>query len=148
MTEAADAALWAAYLRTVYEAHTPFGRIAIRVGQRAPLLDQLLGRTGDRAWCFLTAWNPRSEPLSAGENAERNAELRRALDAEGYRVLADARGLPAAPSWQPEASFLVLGIERDAAIRLARRFGQNAVVWGRLGAPAELVDCRERGDAR
>jgi hypothetical protein len=43
--------------------------------------------------------------------------------------------------WAPEPSLLVLGLPRAEAVELARRFGQEAIVAGRRGAPAELVYC-------
>ena len=45
------------------------------------------------------------------------------------------------PAWPAEASFLILGISREAAVLLGRQFGQNAIVCGMLGQAAELVDC-------
>jgi hypothetical protein len=44
-------------------------------------------------------------------------------------------------TWPPERSTLVLGIEREAAISLGRRFGQRAIVCGRLGELATLEIC-------
>ncbi|GIS62390.1 MAG: hypothetical protein CM1200mP2_46150 [Planctomycetaceae bacterium] len=41
--------------------------------------------------------------------------------------------------WEPEISLLVLGIERDDAVAIGRRFDQVAIVCGRTGGVAELV---------
>lgn len=41
-------------------------------------------------------------------------------------------------TWPAERSVLVLGIERAIAIELGRRFGQRAILCGRLGGPATL----------
>jgi hypothetical protein len=43
--------------------------------------------------------------------------------------------------WPPERSVLVLGIEREAALQLGRRFGQRAIVCGDLGGLATLALC-------
>ncbi len=49
------------------------------------------------------------------------------------------------PSWPAEASFLALGIDREAASDLGRKYGQNAIVWiGSDGLP-ELVLLRSSG---
>ena len=40
--------------------------------------------------------------------------------------------------WVPEDSYLILGIPRTDAISLGYDFGQNAIVVGRIGNPAEL----------
>jgi hypothetical protein len=122
-----DAELRAAYLSTTYMA----GEIRIRIGED-PHVDA-------SSWAFVTAENPRSEP----DSAERNAARMRALenDLRGYRTLR-GRGEPAAGStWKAEESFLVLGIDRAAAIALGRKYGQNAIVFGERGRPAELIEC-------
>lgn len=74
-------------------------------------------------------------------NRERNAQLRTELD-ELAVVVFDGLGRGPDPSWQPEESFLVLGVSRAAASELGSRWGQNAVVWGTRGREAELLDCR------
>jgi hypothetical protein len=51
------------------------------------------------------------------------------------------------PSWLAEASFLVLGLGREEASDLGRKYGQNAIVWvGSDGVP-ELVLLRLSGQA-
>jgi carboxypeptidase C (cathepsin A) len=45
-------------------------------------------------------------------------------------------------AWAPEASLLVFGLRRAVAASLGRRLRQNAVVFVRRGAPAELVALR------
>jgi len=51
-------------------------------------------------------------------------------------------GVPDVAGWDAEPSWLALGVAMPAARRLARRYGQNAVVAGRLDGPARLVWCR------
>jgi hypothetical protein len=45
------------------------------------------------------------------------------------------------PDWGAEVSLLILGITPARALRLARQFGQYAVVVGRRGDPARLEWC-------
>ena len=137
-----DAALWSAYRRTRYVAHVRgAGEVMLRIGEPAPGLDAVLAELGLAEWCFVTAWNPYSQPLAPGANADRNAALRTELDSAGLAYHA-GEGRGDDPGWAPEASFLVLGLGRDAARDLGRRHGQNAVVVGRRGGVAELLDCR------
>ena len=44
-------------------------------------------------------------------------------------------------AWPPERSILVLGIERQTAVELGRRFGQRAIVCGELSGVADLALC-------
>ena len=134
----ADNVLPQAYLDTVYRVAGDGQAIDIRVGEPNAALDELLKGNGVRQWAFVTASNPRSRPLSERDNVLRNAEMKHSLGAAGWRTV-DGVGLPCRPGWQPEHSVLILGIDRDTAISLARRWEQNAFVYGTLGLPPELV---------
>ena len=134
------AALAAAYLSTTYRVDAPSGPIALRVGQRSGALDRLLKRRGLRTWAFVTACNPRSRRLPGWRNLARQRRLQGAVGRLGFATL-PARAWATMPAWPPEPSLLILGIGRQRARRLARLFGQNAIVAGRRGGPPELVWC-------
>lgn len=84
--------------------------------------------------------------LTDEENARRQSALadavsRLALPAfEGEGVGDDRR-------WPSEPSLLVVGITKEAALDLGRRFGQAAIVFGERGGTAELLDCSASSDA-
>ena len=133
-----ELALWEAYRQTSYVVALE-DPISIRIGWNPRRLRRLLQTHTVGEWAFITAWNPGSVSLPAAENARRNealaAELRRRWTLlEGHGVGDDGM----AP---PEASFLVLGIGREAAVAAARRYGQLAIVRGTLETGAELVPC-------
>jgi hypothetical protein len=130
-----------AYRRTTFRVHAPSDPIDIRVGQRCPDLDELLRREGMYCWAFLTAWNPTGRALSKAENRRRDRALRHELDATGATVLPGV-GIGDDPGGKPENSLLAVGLDRSAAATLGADFGQDAVVVGDLGAPAELLWCR------
>jgi len=147
--------MWSAYQQTRYvawpdrDAAARAGRggpagareLEIRVGASSPALDAFLAARGAASWCFVTAANPGSERRSDAENARRNRNLEAELEAAGLVALrGEGRGADGA--WPAEPSFLVLGVDRDEALRLGGRHGQNAVVFGEVGGPAELIDCR------
>ncbi len=134
----ADKALRQAYLDTIYRVRREPQPIDICVGEANPALDELLELHGARQWAFVTASNPHSRALSDGDNAARNAELKSSLEEAGWRTM-DGVGLPSRPGWQTEDSVLILGIEREAAIELARHWEQNAIVCGMLGQVPELI---------
>ena len=128
------------YRATTYAADTPLGRADVRVGRRAPLLDDLLDLLGRRHWAIVTAWNPRSQRLDDAENGRRHGELLRAVGALPHYA---AENVPDDPKADfRETALLVVGLDADAAAELGRRFEQHAVVAGECGGPARLVACR------
>jgi hypothetical protein len=135
-------ALWAAYRRTTYMAHTSNGDISITPGRRSPALDGLLNERGVRDWAYVTAYNPASRPLAEEENIRRQQELVELVRDRGLAFL-DGEGIGEDSRWPAEPSVLILGIESDDARALGRQFGQLAIVVGRAGEPARLVACAE-----
>lgn len=136
------AALEPAYRGTVYRVFAPGGAVDLRPENRSPSLDRLLAAVGCRRWAFLTAWNPHSMALPVWRNATRSRDLARALRSHGYRFL-PGLGIPLEQGWKPEVSLLVLGIPSARALRIARRFRQNAIVVGRRGGRARLLWCED-----
>lgn len=134
----ADKALRQAYLETIYRVASEPQPIDICIGEMNASLDELLQANKVRQWAFVTASNPCSRALSDRDNARRNSELRSSLEEAGWRVV-DGVGLPLRTGWKPEHSVLILGIDRDAAMALARRWEQNAIVFGTFGQAPELV---------
>ena len=138
------ATLDAAYRGARYRVDLPAGRVTLRVGHPTPALDRLLTETGHATYTFLTAHNPHSIQLTPAENAARHAELSEALAATGLpQFPGEGAANPDDPDWPadwpPETSVLILGLPEPDAVSLARRFGQNALLRGRLAGPAELV---------
>ena len=134
----ADKALCDAYLQTIYRVVGTAQPVDIRIGHCSAALDELLKECGVREWAFVTASNPRSRRLPDRDNARRNAEMKQSLQQAGWCAL-EGMGVPCDGQWQPEASVLILGIDRDAAMKLALRWEQNAFVRGEIGQPAELL---------
>lgn len=133
-----DEHLFEAYRTSRYEVRAPSGAIVLRHCERSAQLDALLDPARPE-WAFVTAWNPASRPLSAAENERRQQGLLAEL--RGRFQTLPGRG--AGEGWEPEESVLVLGIPKDEAILLGRRFGQLAIVVGRRGEPAQVVRCAE-----
>jgi hypothetical protein len=131
-------ALTDAYLHTTYRVLAAQTCIDIRVGERSGALEQLLQSSGVRQWAFMTASNPKSRKLPDTENARRNEAMKAMIEQSGWRWL-DAIGVPDRPDWQPEHSVLVLGIDRNSALELAKKWDQLAIVCGMQGEPAQLV---------
>jgi hypothetical protein len=133
-----DPALDAAYRATDYRVeHAPNGPFVIRVGECSVDLEQLLIDEVAFDWAYLTACNPGSVPLPGEENCMRTIELREFLVSAGWKTYYGV-SVSRDGTWR-EPSFLVLGMPEDEAIKIGRRFQQNAVVVGRMAEPARLV---------
>lgn len=109
----------------------------IKIGLTNDAVENLLAETEIDSWCFITAWNPLSKELPLRENLERNDQLKK--DLSNYTVF-DGEGRDSNNEWQPEKSFLVLGISKNKAILLAQKYCQRAIVYGEKGKPAELIE--------
>ena len=129
--------LLAAYRATRYIVRDAGAEIAVRIGERSPALDALLAAHGAERGVFITAWNPGSRPQPRAANAAAAARMEAALAAAGRRWLPH-EGRGEAGGWSEEGFFL-LDMPAEAALDLAVRFGQNAVVEARRGAPARLL---------
>jgi hypothetical protein len=129
---------WDAYRRTTYRVFAGDSPIDITVGSAPPALVRLLEDRGADTWAFVTAWNPRSNARPAAENQARQRELIELVGRHGWPEL-PGLGIGWDETWPPEESLLVLGISREEALAVARRFGQAAIVFGERRGPAELV---------
>ena len=132
-----------AYRATRYCALLPFGEVDIRIGDHTPALDTHLASQGLDSWAFVSAFNPDSRELPEDENLRRHAQLRKTVAAKGYPFF-EGQGIPLNPGWSPEDSLLVLGIDRTDALWLGHGFGQLAIVLGKAGAAAEVLECPQK----
>lgn len=113
------------------------GGVELQVGERHPGLDGEL-EEADRGWCLLQATNPGGERLEPAANAELHLELALWLRGEGLAYW-PAAGYDPAGEWPVEPAYLVAGVDRTWALEACRRWGQNAVLHGEPGGPAELL---------
>jgi len=118
----------------------------IRIGQKTPILDECLRLNDRTTWAFITAWNPNGYPLhDLDMNVEMNRQLLCVLHQMDCIVL-PAWGIPDAPIWPPEASFLILGITKEAAASLSSQFEQHAFVFGEIGRKARLYSLSKQSN--
>jgi hypothetical protein len=138
LAKAEVANLKMAYEQTIYEVYYGQATIQIKIGESCPALDSLIAQ-GDRrpSWVLITSSNPYSQLLSELENQRRHQRLIKHLT-ELQLPLFPAMGKDQTGVWTPEASCLILGIDRVQAIAIGRKFEQNAIVYGELNQPAEL----------
>jgi len=132
--------LFEAYKNTTYRVYLTLGEIDIRIGVMNPLLKELLFRNNSESWAFITAYNPYSVVQDAGVNTLLNTQLEDYLSGKQY-LFFKGTGVGDDDSWEPEASFMVLNIRKEDAIKLGKQFKQNAIVTGVIGNLPELIDC-------
>lgn len=114
------------------------GEIRFAPGQPNGDLDRLLRETRAATFAFITACNPFSKKLSAEENTRRQKALINDITQGNYRFFF---GYGADPSekWIREESLFILNINKRDAREIARKYEQNAFLFGRLGRAVELV---------
>jgi hypothetical protein len=133
-----DPTLVQAYRRTRYSAGLDGEAIVLRVDVPSPVMAAAIAAGGAPGAAFITAENPYSTQSAAHDNAASQALLKSELAALGATVF-EGVGQGDDPTWPGEASYLAVGISRDQACLLGRKYQQNAIVWiGANGTP-ELV---------
>lgn len=132
-----DAATRQAYRETDYRVQDdpPF---TLHIGEPSPALAAAQRQQGVDCSAYVSACNPLGQRLAARDNAARHAALGRELADRG---LAWREGIGQHPvgDWPGEPSYLVFGLDLDAARRLGQRLAQNAIVWSGADARPQLV---------
>jgi len=128
-------ALVAAFTAAEYAVDGPDNTIVIRVGEATPVLDQLLN---DSPWAVITAHNPDGRLCAAGTNATAQRSLEESLRELQPAVLLSVSNRDPEGRWPDEPAWLFTLQSLSQADRLARRFGQRAILSGLPGAPAQL----------
>lgn len=123
-----------AYLETNYIVDTL--SLPIRITEYNCELNELLRNNKSKTWAYITAYNPFSEKLTDDVNISRNKELKSLLS--NYKLYR-GRGCGIDGKWEPEESFLILGISKKDAIAIGIKFEQNAIVFGRIDGVPELI---------
>jgi hypothetical protein len=123
-----------AYTETTYNVFEQ--NISIKIGEENAELNELMLKFNCVTWAFITACNPYSELELDEFNEKKNNQLKD--DLERY-VIFEGEAIGADAAWKPEHSFLVLGITKDAAIKLGQQYRQHAIVYGQIGNKAQLI---------
>ncbi len=129
--------LRAAYAQAIYRVDAEPEPIYLQVGHASPELDRWLATRGALRFAFVSAANPGSEGLSAAANARRHRRLLARVRELGHPAIGGESCDGASGAWR-EPSLLIVGIDREAAIALARELGQLALLLGARGLPVEL----------
>lgn len=127
-----------AYEATQYLVHGDGGTITLRVGQPSREMADLIHSAQATGGAFITAENPFSQAMTAGETKVRQDRLLNDLISVGA-VVFEGAGQGEDPAWPAEASWAAIGISRDQACELGIKYQQNAIVWIDATGTAELI---------
>ena len=130
-------ALLEAYRQAEYVAFVK-PEISLRVGECSAPLNALLAAEGASSAAFVTAYNPDSKTFADKWNRELGMFLEHDTGVKGFKYF-HGEGRDPSGEWQPEQSLLILGINKDEANGLARKYAQNAFVFVKAGEAPELV---------
>ncbi|MDX2006821.1 MAG: DUF3293 domain-containing protein [Meiothermus sp.] len=81
-----------------------------------------------RKFAIITAHNPQSEPLPEKENRQRNKALEQDLMSDSLEYTFSIGESPDG-TWVEEG-FAVFDLELEKALKLGRKYGQHAILWG------------------
>jgi hypothetical protein len=99
-------------------------------------INKLLVKHNTKEWAFITAYNPYSRVLTNEENRIRHNEL---IEMTENYVTFEGHGVGQDPIWEPELSLFIIGISKEDASLIGKRFEQNAIAYGVINKPPELL---------
>lgn len=111
--------------------------ISLQCDRTNATMDEFMLKLGKRSWTFISAANPESLIQSAKINAWQNTNLEIDIATSGLHY-AYAIGKAKEGDWPEEPSFVVFDLGLDSAMKLARKYNQNAILVGRLDKVARL----------
>ena len=117
------------YLNTVYFIFIAGKQYGIKIGEdNLPVVNHVFKQVKVTTAAILTAWNPRSEAIDFQQNKLRNNDLYNVLKEKKY-ILHKALGKGIDPTWPAEEGYIILGLTKEDAEKLAVKYEQNAYVW-------------------
>lgn len=127
-----------AYKATTYRVYLPGGGLDLRIGQASEKLCIWLKGEGATTYAIISGFNPNNCLATAEQNAEYQSELECVLIEGNYEPYT-GENIPDVANAPLEETCFVADIELDDAVALAEEFGQNAIVFGRVGDAPGLV---------
>jgi len=128
-------ALIAAFAAAHYLVYTDKTPVRLHLGRPTQALDRLLD---GRQWALITAHNPDGRQQSSARNRVAHARLGQSLDRIGPAVRVPTCNRDPDGQWPDEPGWLFTPDSMACADRLARRFGQRAIVTGGSGKASQL----------
>lgn len=127
------------YLDTTYIVYFDDQQHDIKIDHANPhAIQQHFNTTQETSACIVTAWNPRSQPLSTTENKQRNRTLFDSLKEKNYLVY-NALGQGKDTTWPAEESYFIFGVSKQEADLFSTEYEQYAYVWVESNKTASLI---------
>lgn len=89
---------------------------------------------------IITAYNPFSKIMTEEQNLSAQLQLKKMIEDSNLSYL-DAIGQDIKKEWPGEPSFFIENISKENAIKLGKKFNQNAIVWVDKNLIPELIFC-------
>lgn len=112
--------------------------LELRIDHPSEQLKALYKLTHQTQCTFVTACNPFSQSVTDAVNVARQDKLGAELERRGLKFFPGIGQHPT-NGWRGEPSYLVLGLDLEAAKSLGNRYEQNAIVWAGPDAIPQLV---------
>ena len=129
MTTEIDPALLAIYKKSDYRVHDrAYPAFVMHIDEECGPLRDLMRREGVETACFVSAYNPRSEPRTDDENARAQEALRQDVVRRGLRFF-EGVGEDPGGECAGEPCLLVMGVSREETEAFGLSYGQNALLW-------------------
>jgi hypothetical protein len=133
----------AAYRATSYLLHLRGETIRLRVDHPSPEFISFLEHVECEQWAFISAVNPGSELLTEAANAGRHRRFLATVSAQKLIYFA-GDAVPDTANWPIEPGLLLLHIDLEKALALAREFGQSAFLAGQGNDAPGLHYCSQQ----
>lgn len=130
-----------AYENTHYKLLDP--ELIMKIGDHIPELDALLSQHDVSEMCVLTAWNPHSVIEDDEVNRKNQKRLVDELNRMENVYLWNGVNHDPVGEFPDEPGLWVLGLSRTPGCDLAGKWGQNAIVYYRMGGKAQLIWCNQ-----
>ena len=135
-----DQQLLNAYLSTIYRIKKP--AIDIKIGSQNLQLNEFLMDNSAFSWAIITAYNPYSQAQSVEINQNSQLRLSNYLKKQKLAYV-ESVNIDPFEKWPNEESYFIFDIYPNNAKEIALHFHQNAIICGRLGSEARLIDCNK-----
>jgi hypothetical protein len=132
------------YRATTYRLFLPGGNCDLRLDMPSETLACWLETAGFDSFAILTAYNPGSLPRDEETNNAEQARLECDLLEAGFEPYV-GENVADGEDWPVEETCFVPGLPEALARELARRYGQNALVFGREDGVPKLVWAASEG---
>ena len=130
--------LISAYKKSEYRVKAPELTCTIKIGQKCRELNSFLAQNNSSSWAFITAWNPHSQATAKELNQAQDQKLFNELKSLNLTAL-KGLGIDPQSDWPGEESWFITGISLSLAKELAKKYQQNAFVFGEKNKLAQLI---------